>query len=126
MKNVSKSNDFIFEEVRNVIPAIFKALQKKYNDLKFKTEEELGLIYTEYLEYAYSKYSTVKTLLYKNEAKPLYNFYENVKLKNDRMDSVCTDNSNQIFDESNNVIITGTGGIGKSMLIKHIFVNLIQ
>lgn len=126
MKNVSKSNDFIFEEVRNIIPAIFKALQKKYNDLKFKTEEELGLIYTEYLEYAYSKYSTVKTLLYKNEAKPLYNFYENVKLKNDRMDSVCTDNSNQIFDESNNVIITGTGGIGKSMLIKHIFVNQIQ
>ena len=31
----------------------------------FKVESELGVVFKDYLEYSYEKYSTVKTLLYK-------------------------------------------------------------
>lgn len=63
--------------IKNNIPNIFKFLQKKYKDFEFKTEEELGYIYDDYLDYSKKKYTYIKTMLYKTEPKPLYTFYEN-------------------------------------------------
>ena len=31
-----------------------------------------------------------------------------------------------IFQKNNKIIVTGTGGVGKSMLMKHIFINQID
>lgn len=120
------SNDLLVTEMKSTIPYIFSNLRKLYKDMVFRTEEELGVIYQEYLKFCYKKYSTVKTLLYKNEGKFLYDFYEHITLSNFKNDIIKTDNSERIFDESNNVIVTGTGGIGKSMFVKHIFINQIQ
>lgn len=36
------------------------------------------------------------------------------------------DNVNSILDKSNFVIIQGTGGIGKSTLMKHLFINELE
>lgn len=126
MAKLPVSNDFIANEVKSTIPYIFSSLKKFYKDIKFKTEEELGIVYMDYLEFTYKKYSTVKTLLYKNEGKHLYDFYEHTSLKSDTRSEIKTDNTELIFDEKQNVIITGTGGIGKSMLVKHIFINQVQ
>ncbi|HGR7302491.1 TPA: NTPase, partial [Streptococcus pneumoniae] len=72
--------DILEKEVITNIPKIYQKLKQIYNDLQFKTEEELGVVYQEYLQFTYKKYSTVKTLLYKNEGKFLYDFYEHVYL----------------------------------------------
>lgn len=126
MKESLVSNDFIAQEVKTFIPFIYSCLKRKYQDIKFKTENELGTLYTEYLDYTYKKFSTVKTILYKNEGKFLYDFYENILLRNSNAEELLTDNTEKVFEKSKKVIITGTGGIGKSMFVKHVFINQIQ
>lgn len=118
--------DVIEKEVITNIPKIYQKLKQVYKDLQFKTEEELGVVYLKYLDFAYRKYSTVKTLLYKNEGKFLYDFYEHVYLNDNNLERLETANTEQIFKKSSNIILTGTGGIGKSMLVKHIFINQIE
>ncbi|MEZ7646205.1 NACHT domain-containing protein [Streptococcus parasanguinis] len=118
--------DIIEKEVITNIPKIYQKLKQIYKDLQFKTEEELGVVYQNYLKFTYDKYSKVKTLLYKNEGKFIYDFYEHVYLSNSGLEKLETDNTEQIFNKSSNIILTGTGGIGKSMLVKHIFINQIQ
>ena len=118
--------DILEKEVITNIPKIYQKLKQIYNDLQFKTEEELGVVYQEYLQFTYKKYSTVKTLLYKNEGKFLYDFYEHVYLDDNNSDLIETSSTELIFEKTSNVILTGTGGIGKSMLVKHIFINQVQ
>lgn len=118
--------DILEKEVITNIPKIYQKLKQIYKDLQFKTEEELGVVYQNYLKFTYDKYSKVKTLLYKNEGKFIYDFYEHVYLSNSGLEKLETDNTEQIFNKSSNIILTGTGGIGKSMLVKHIFINQIQ
>lgn len=118
--------DIIEKEVITNIPKIYQKLKQIYKDLQFKTEEELGVVYQNYLKFTYDKYSKVKTLLYKNEGKFIYDFYEHVYLSSSDLEKLETDNTEQIFNKSSNIILTGTGGIGKSMLVKHIFINQIQ
>jgi len=118
--------DIIEKEVITNIPKIYQKLKQIYKDLQFKTEEELGVVYQNYLKFTYDKYSKVKTLLYKNEGKFIYDFYKHVYLSSSDLEKLETDNTEQIFNKSSNIILTGTGGIGKSMLVKHIFINQIQ
>lgn len=118
--------DILEKEVITNIPKIYQKLKQIYNDLQFKTEEELGVVYQNYLKFTYDKYSKVKTLLYKNEGKFIYDFYEHVYLSGVGLEKLETDNTEQMFNKSSNIILTGTGGIGKSMLVKHIFINQIQ
>lgn len=124
MNNILLST--IEKEIVTNVPKIFNKLKQISHDLQFKTEEELGTVYQEYLQFTYDKYSTIKTLLYKNEGKFLYDFYEHVYLDDNNSDLVETANTELIFKKTSNVILTGTGGIGKSMLVKHIFINQIQ
>ena len=70
--------EIIEKEVITNIPKIYQKLKQIYKDLQFKTEEELGVVYQNYLKFTYDKYSKVKTLLYKNEGKFIYDFYEHV------------------------------------------------
>ena len=118
--------DILEKEVITNIPKIYQKLKQIYKDLQFKTEEELGVVYQNYLKFTYDKYSKVKTLLYKNEGKFIYDFYEHVYLSSADLEKIETDNTEQLFNKSSNIILTGTGGIGKSMLVKHIFINQIQ
>lgn len=124
MSNILLS--FVEKEIVSNIPKIYNKLKQMFHDLQFQTEEELGIVYQEYLQFTYEKYSTIKTLLYKNEGKFLYDFYEHVYLDDNNSDLIDTTNTELIFEKTSNVILTGTGGIGKSMLVKHVFVNQIQ
>lgn len=125
MAKLPVSNDFIAQESKGIAFYFFEKLRKVYKDIEFKTSEELGNIYQEYLNHTQKKYSKIKTLLYKNEGKNLYNFYEHVRVANNKHSLIDTTNSNDLFAASSNVILSGTGGIGKSMLVKHLFLDQI-
>ncbi|HEU9533727.1 TPA: hypothetical protein VWW99_001861, partial [Streptococcus pneumoniae] len=47
--------DILEKEVITNIPKIYQKLKQIYNDLQFKTEEELGVVYQEYLQFTYKK-----------------------------------------------------------------------
>ena len=93
--------------------------------------------FEQYLKNAKEKYSTIKTLLYSDQPKPFYDFY------------VCNDIERWIpvpskFESVYNVvkienvtvmslsqcsrfvILAGTGGLGKSMMMRHLLLNAIE
>lgn len=89
----------------------------------------LGVAFDKYLENAYDKYSTSKTLLYRFQARKIRDFYVIPTLQCGN--STITANSvRNIFElqkgKSQRYIITGTGGVGKSMLMKHLFVRELE
>ena len=94
----------------------------KWNEFKIKFD----FAFAEYIKKAYTKYSTIKTVLYKSEPKDLYTFFEPPYLQFQQTKIIKTENIKDILDLSHFIIIQGIGGIGKSMLMKHLFLNEIS
>lgn len=90
---------------------------------KFKIDFDLA--FTKYLQKSKQKYSKIKTILYRTEPKYIYDFFEcpNLTICRKRIKGNCI---NTLLDISNFIIIQGTGGIGKSTFLKHLFLNTIE
>ena len=91
---------------------------------KFKIDSDIAFM--KYLKKSYEKYSKVKTILYRTEPKYLYNFFEFPNLKKGNGDSIVSTDINNLLDISNFLIVQGTGGIGKSTFMKHLFINELE
>ncbi len=69
--------------------------------------------------------SKIKTIIYRRVPKDLYSFYECIGvLFNGK--TYSTEKVTNLFELGNKIIITGTGGVGKSILFKHQFLNTIE
>lgn len=87
-------------------------------------------IFDSYLEKATNFYSVIKTLLYPEKPRRFNDFYVCNNLKNKEY-GLITRNSDVIYKaniptlskESKYSIISGTGGIGKSMMMRHLFLD---
>jgi hypothetical protein len=90
-----------------------------------------------YLEKAKSKYSTIKTLLYSDQPKPFYDFYVCNDIKREirvpgKFGTTLTHTTignvtvKSLMDCSRFVILAGTGGLGKSMMMRHLLLNAIE
>lgn len=86
----------------------------------------LILVFNSYIKNSYNKYSKIKTILYRTEPKYIYDFFEVPILKKENNCFIHTDDVNNILDISHFVIIQGIGGIGKSTLLKHLFINELK
>lgn len=91
---------------------------------KFKVDFDLA--FTEYIKNAYEKYSKIKTILYRTEPKYIYDFFEIPFLQKTHSEEFAVDSVDSILNISNFVIIQGTGGTGKSTLMKHLFINELE
>lgn len=90
--------------------------------------------FQKYLNEATKYYSTKKTLLYAEKPHPFYDLYicNNIQYKNFRIIGTSDSKSIKIISnvtvdklvlESKYIIIQGIGGIGKSMLLTHLFLS---
>ncbi|QSB11975.1 AAA family ATPase [Lysinibacillus fusiformis] len=115
----------ITELVKQTVNPIKDYISKKWSKSEFKSEIELIDAYEKYLTKSKEKYSKIKTLLYKRTPKNIYSFYEdlNVRYEDELID---TNNIESLISIGNRIIITGTGGIGKSTMMKHFFQNSID
>jgi hypothetical protein len=103
--------------------------------------EESSIDYSSYLENLKNKYYKVKTFLYNNESHELRDFF----VCNDITFSLTGKYKKGVFNFSNEhytiqnattneivemcgnfIIISGTGGIGKTMMMKHFLLNSIE
>jgi len=133
MKSTTNNNDNISLDYNTIITNLVdRNLEKLANTLYgnfkrsfIKIRVDLRLSFINYLENSYNKYSKLKTLIYRNEPRYLYDFYEpsNLRSTNKVIDS---NNSDNILNVSNFIIISGKGGLGKSILLKHIFLDQIK
>lgn len=89
---------------------------------------------TTYLKKAYDKYSTLKTLMYRDEPKPFYSFYVcnnvnqriYVSRRSWRVKTFENATEESLSKCSNFIIISGTGGLGKSMMMRHLLLNSVS
>ena len=98
--------------------AFFKDLGAK-DSLRYQTAYETYLLNTK------RKNSQIKTIIYRRAPKELYSFYECVGVEYSGK-TICTDKITNLFEIGSKIIITGTGGTGKSIMFKHFFLNTID
>ena len=105
-------------------PIISKTTDKvksSYNEVKIN----LRTSFEAYLTKSYEKYSKIKTIIYGIEPKRLYDFFEIPFLKKGS-DIIKPTTTKVLTDLSKFLIIEGSGGIGKSTLMKHLFLSELE
>lgn len=117
--SITKAIDEVIK--KNSVRVFEKALSF-IKDTGKKAKVNYGFAFKKYIEKAYEKYSKVKTILCSDEPQDLYSIYEycDLKLKNNVFSCKDVDN---LLNKSRYSIIQGTGGIGKSTMLKHFFLN---
>lgn len=111
--------------VEDTLKAAWNKVKKFFDDANAREAIDYGDAYEEYLTNTKNKYSKIKTLIYRRVPKDLYSFYECVGVRCNK-ETIDTCDVNNLLDKSNKIIITGTGGIGKSTLFKHLYLNTIE
>lgn len=117
--------ELITELSKSMARALYKKVTHYIKDVQQKEEIQFGVVYEDYLKYAKETHEKIKTLLYRHTAKDIYSFYECVGVNRDG-DVIDTSDVNNVLELGNNIIISGTGGIGKSVMMKHFFLNVIH
>jgi len=87
-------------------------------------EVRIRSVFQDYIRSAIASNSYVKTFLYKQSPKELESIYVNTMVRINGDSINCS--INELIKQGHKLIITGTGGIGKSMLFKHLFIECVQ
>ena len=119
------SAEVITDLAKSTAQTLYKKVMNYITDIQKKEQIDFGYAYENYLKYAKETHEKIKTLLYRHAAKDIYSFYECVGLKRNG-NVIDTSNVNNVLEIGNKIIITGTGGIGKSVMMKHFFLNVLQ
>jgi GTPase SAR1 family protein len=123
--NEETAQTFITELIQNNIDKLIKGVTSIGKDTIANIKIKMGTAFTDYLTTSTQKYSFTKTILYRHTPVYLYQFYVDVDLEshNELIQSSKIEN---ILNRSNKVLLVGTGGTGKSTLIKHLFLNAVE
>lgn len=113
-----KAGEFFVSRALN---ALVDGVKKSYSSAQVL----LGTAFSRYLLNATQRYNQVKTLATGATPRPLIgagNVYVSIGI-NHGGKRISTDTIDPMLRLSNNVLILGTGGIGKSMLMRYLFLN---
>jgi len=114
-------SNVINERIDKIFGGLTGIFKKKYNEYKIKT----GKAFEEYIKLSIEKYKYTKTILYKYEPVLIENFYVNLDLElNNKI--IDTRSVKNLIEVSNDLIITGIAGSGKSTLMKYLFLDSIK
>ncbi|MEE1280689.1 MAG: hypothetical protein UHK60_00340 [Acutalibacteraceae bacterium] len=117
--------DVITDLAKSAAKNIVNKIAKIYKDTVNKDDIDLGTAFEKYLKNSEKHVSMAKTILYGQTPRHLYSFFECMGIT-DNKKVIDTSDVNNILDLGHKIIISGTGGIGKSMLMRHCFLNSIS
>ena len=115
----------IYYRLKNCCNLLLQFAKQKFSELIKKSQVDLRTAFIEYSKNSFQKYSLIKTILYKNQPRFLYDFFECNNLLLDKTVINCEDVNNVLVKSHFNLIV-GNGGMGKSTLMKHFFLNALQ
>jgi len=118
-------NKVIAEFVSSQISDIFNIGKDFLKGTSTKIQLSLKTIYKDYLERSYERYGKSKSFFIREEPVNLYEFYVPMGIVCNKI-SIPTSNIKSILDVNRCSIISGTGGAGKSIMMKHLFVGSIK
>ena len=111
--------------VEDSLKGSWDKVKKFFKDLDAKDSIRYKTAYEKYLLNTKQKNSKIKTIIYRRAPKDLYSFYVCIGLIYNGK-TINTESIENMFELGNKVIVTGTGGVGKSILFKHLFINTIE
>ena len=111
--------------IKSGISLGWEKIKGYFKDLEAELDLEYRTAFTEYLENTRDRYSKIKTIIYRRERKDLYSFYESTEVSHSGK-RISTSDINDLLEIDSKILVTGTGGIGKSILFKHLFLNSIE
>ncbi len=118
-------NAIISQLIIRFCERVGKTISTITQDQFSKLKVDLNIAFSEYLVRSLEKYSKMKTLLYKNEPRPLLDFYEPLQFLYNKV-TIDAQDINNIFKISRYIIIDGLGGVGKSTTMKYFFLNELE
>lgn len=101
---------------------LFEIFPEFIDEIKFLFDKGV----TKHVESIREKFIKTKTFLYQLEQVDFYDIYFPISLSNNSKKNYLIENIDDLFKETNNISIIGNAGSGKSMLIKHIFLNSVM
>lgn len=107
--------------VDRALNAVVDSIKKTYGEAQIL----LGTAFERYLKNATLRYNQVRTLATGTTPRSIIgkgNIYVSIGVRHGKK-KISTDTVDPILRVSNNVIILGTGGTGKSMLMRYLFLN---
>ena len=130
----------ITELAKDASKSIAKKVKDYFVDREFKEQVDLEYAYEKYLDEVYKTYSKSKSVIYINKSRELRKFfvpsdlrYEKnmplrgkVYLQKSGSYTISGEKINDVLEYSNKIIITGTGGLGKTMHMKHFCISAIE
>jgi len=105
--------------------SLYAYIKASIIDFSKKNQIAIGTAYKNYLSKSYEQYSMAKTILYGHERKDLYTFYESIGLLH-RGKIIDSSDVGNILKVGKRILIVGSLGSGKSILMKHLFLNTIK
>ncbi len=116
--------------IEKTVPTNKKYVTVKRKELDFESISNID----EYIKNAHDKYNVIRSLLYKNKDFEFYDLYvcNNIlmkrnKNKEDRSITILEDFSVENLKRINkNLIIIGAGGLGKSMMMRNIYLDALK
>lgn len=94
-------------------------------DAKEKLKINLKIVYSSYLERVYDRYGKSKSFFIRDEPIAINEFYVPVGLESPKV-KMNTANLKAILNINNFSVITGTGGAGKTILLKYLFLDSLK
>lgn len=117
--------EFAAEFIAGNVEKIFDIGSKAFGAVDEKLKLKLKMAYKSYLSKTREKYSKSKSFFIRNESIDLYSYYIPTGIQCGKH-SISMPKFSSCTSESNRIIITGTGGSGKSVLMRHLFLDCIS
>lgn len=118
-------NKIIAGVISSQIDGILKAISVGVIDIRETIRNSITDGLKKYIRNAFLKNAYIRSFFYRDEPTYIYNFYVPVGLVSSRVE-IPEANIRQLFAISKKIVIQGTGGSGKSILSKHLFLEILN
>lgn len=115
----------ITELTKEAIKSIYSACKEYFIDASKMDDIDFGNAYEKYIKISSEKIRMIKTLIYRKEPRDLTDMYECVNLKYHE-NEISSNKVNNILNIGHRLIVTGTAGIGKTTMLKYLFLKILQ
>ena len=111
--------------IENFRKVAWPKISKYFKDCDAEDKIRYGIAYETYLRKTYARNRKIKTIIYRDRSENLYSFYEHINVRYHKQ-VINTQKIENLIRIGNKLIVSGLGGVGKSTLFKHLFLDTIQ
>lgn len=118
-------SQFAAELVTRLLSDLYSVATEKAGKVTEAAKLNIGVGFNKYLEEMARRYSTAKTFFYQGNPQNIYSFYVPQDLKYE-VGTIEEADTRAILAINQHAIITGSGGSGKSILARHLFLDTLR